>query len=157
MTRSRPAGWMRLLLLAMALSLVAAACGSSDTTDTTAGGDTTTTAASTDTTAGGDTTTTAAPSGGDEKTTLQTVMSEEATDMNPFTTGQQGKGHVYQAIFNPLLMTDNENNIISNILESWEASADAQTLTLTLKPDVVWSDGTPMTAEDLRFSLQAYL
>jgi peptide/nickel transport system substrate-binding protein len=84
-------------------------------------------------------------------------MSEEATDLNPFTTGQQGKGHVYQAIFHPLLMTDNENNIISDILESWGASADAQTVTLTLRPDVVWSDGTPMTAEDIRFSFQAYL
>jgi peptide/nickel transport system substrate-binding protein len=155
MKRSRPTGWMRLLLLAMVLSLVAAACSSDDTTDTTAGETTTTAAGETTTTAAGDTTTTAAPA--DAKTTLQTVMSEEATDLNPFTTGQQGKGHVYQAIFHPLLETDNEKQIISRILESWEASDDAQTLTLTLKPDVVWSDGTPMTAEDIRFSLQAYL
>lgn len=154
MTRSRPTGWMRLLLLAMALSLVAAACTSDDTTDTTESDGATTTAPSDDAA-----TTTAPPSddGGDAKTTLQTVMSEEATDLNPFTTGQQGKGHVYQAIFHPLLMTDDENNIISDILESWGASADAQTVTLTLKPDVQWSDGTPMTAEDIRFSYQAYL
>jgi peptide/nickel transport system substrate-binding protein len=154
MTRSRPAGWMRPLLLAMVLSLVAAACGGDDTTETTAGGgDTTTTAAP----SGDDTTTTTAAPSGDAKTTLQTVMSEEATDLNPFTTGQQGKGHVFQAIFHPLLMTDNENNIFSDILESWGASDDAQTVTLTLKPGVVWSDGTPMTAEDIRFSYQAYL
>lgn len=155
MTRTRSTRWGRLLLLAMVLSLVAAACSSADTTETTAGG-TDTTAGGTDTTAGG-TDTTEPSDGGDGKTTLQTVMSEEATDLNPFTTGQQGKGHVYQAIFHPLLMTDDENNIVSDILESWEASDDARTVTLTLKPDVQWNDGTPMTAEDIRFTYQAYL
>ncbi|MFP5331388.1 MAG: ABC transporter substrate-binding protein [Acidimicrobiia bacterium] len=153
MTRTR-SSWVRLLLLATVLALVAAACSSSETTETTAGG-TDTTAGSSDTTAPG--TDTSEPAAGDEKTVLQTVMSEEATDLNPLTTGQQGKGHVFQAIFNPLLMTDNEKNIISTILETWETSPDATMATLTLKEGVQWSDGTPMTAEDIRFSLQAYL
>jgi peptide/nickel transport system substrate-binding protein len=84
-------------------------------------------------------------------------MSEEATDLIPHTTGQQGKGHVYQAMFNPLLETDNKKVIYSKILESWETSPDAKTVTMVLKPDVVWSDGTPMTAEDIRWTLESYL
>lgn len=149
-----------MLLIAMALALVAGACSGEEPAETTADGGTTDTTAASETTEPDTTepeTTEPDDDTSDAKTTLQATMSEEATDLNPFTTGQQGKGHVYQAIFHPLLQTDNENQIFSFILESWEVSEDAQTLTLTIKDDVVWSDGNPITAEDIRFSFNAYL
>jgi peptide/nickel transport system substrate-binding protein len=39
--------------------------------------------------------------------------------------------------------------------EKWESSADGRTHTMHLRPDVTWSDGTPFTAADVLFSLQA--
>jgi len=162
MTRSRSAKWPRLLLFAMVFALIAAACtsDSDDDTTTTAGTAATTTAAPSDgstTTAAPDDTTTTAPPDDGEELVLQAVMSEEATDLHPLTTGQQGKGHVYQAIFMPLLETDNEKQIYSRTLESWEMSDDARVATLTLMPDIQWSDGTPMTAADVEMSLTMYL
>jgi len=41
------------------------------------------------------------------------------------------------------------------LAESWEFSPDQKTLTLHLRADAVWSDGQPITAEDVRFSWQA--
>lgn len=41
------------------------------------------------------------------------------------------------------------------LAESWEFSPDRQTLTLHLRADAFWSDGVPITAEDVRFSWQA--
>lgn len=139
--------------MATALAMVAAACGGGESTTTTAAPATTTTAAA------GETTTTSGseepPSGG--LTTLNAVMSEEATDLNPYTTGQQGKGHVFQAIHMPLLETDDQAVIFSRTLESWEASADARIATLTVRDDVEWSDGTPLSSADVYFTLTSFL
>jgi len=41
------------------------------------------------------------------------------------------------------------------LAESWEFSEDRKTLTLHLRADAVWSDGVPVTADDVRFSWQA--
>jgi peptide/nickel transport system substrate-binding protein len=38
---------------------------------------------------------------------------------------------------------------------SYEWSADRKSLTFHLRPDAVWSDGVPITAEDVRFTWQA--
>ena len=156
MNRSR-SRWRGSVVLLMVLALIAGAC-SSTTTDTTQGSEAPATTAApgeTTTTAGGESPDTTEPAM--EAHVLQAVMSEEATDLHPLTVGQQGKGHVFQAIFMPLLEPDNEKNIFSRILESWETSDDAKTVTLTLKPDVQWSDGTPMTSADIYTSLTLYL
>jgi peptide/nickel transport system substrate-binding protein len=41
------------------------------------------------------------------------------------------------------------------LAERWESSADGRTHTLHLRPGLTWSDGTPLTAEDVLFSLRA--
>ena len=43
------------------------------------------------------------------------------------------------------------------LAESWESSADGRIHTLRLRQGVTWSDGTPFTADDVVFSLQAAL
>lgn len=41
------------------------------------------------------------------------------------------------------------------LAETWTTSADGRVFTLTLREGVSWSDGTPFTAEDVRFSFDA--
>jgi peptide/nickel transport system substrate-binding protein len=41
------------------------------------------------------------------------------------------------------------------LADKWEASPDGRTFTLHLRPGVTWSDGTPFTAADVLFTLQA--
>ena len=41
------------------------------------------------------------------------------------------------------------------LAETWESSADGRVHTLHLRPGVTWSDGTPFTADDVLFTLQA--
>ncbi len=41
------------------------------------------------------------------------------------------------------------------LAERWEFSPDRRTLTFHLRDDVVWSDGVPVTAEDVRWTWQA--
>jgi peptide/nickel transport system substrate-binding protein len=41
------------------------------------------------------------------------------------------------------------------LAERWESSADGRTHTIHLRPGLTWSDGMPLTAEDVLFSLRA--
>lgn len=158
MRRDRSRRSLSVIALLMVLALLAGACSGGETTETTAGDSgPAPTEAPDDTQAPSPDTTEAPDMGSNEAHVLQAVMSEEATDLHPLTTGQQGKGHVFQAIHLPLLEPDNEKNIFSRVFESWETSDDARTVTFTLLPDVEWSDGTPVTSADIYTSLTLYL
>jgi peptide/nickel transport system substrate-binding protein len=61
------------------------------------------------------------------------------------------------AVFMPLIWVDDQGEIFSDMLESWEVSDDARTVTLTLKPDIEWNDGTPISSADVLMSLTMYL
>jgi len=41
------------------------------------------------------------------------------------------------------------------LAEQWQEAADGREMTIRLRGDIRWSDGTPITAEDVRFSLEA--
>lgn len=53
-----------------------------------------------------------------------------------------------------LLQNDpaDENRIVGDLAKSWEVSADSLTYTLRLNEGVKFHDGTPLTAEDLKFN-----
>ncbi len=42
------------------------------------------------------------------------------------------------------------------LMESWEHSPDYTSWTLHLRDDVIWDDGVPVTAEDVKFSLELW-
>lgn len=41
------------------------------------------------------------------------------------------------------------------LAEEWQESADGREMTIRLRRDIRWSDGTPITSEDIRFSFDA--
>ena len=45
------------------------------------------------------------------------------------------------------------DQILPNVAESWDASPDAKVLTFKLRAGLKWSDGEPMTADDVLFSM----
>lgn len=45
--------------------------------------------------------------------------------------------------------------IATEMADAWTVSPDGRTYTFTLRPDVAWSDGTPVTAQDFVFTYQA--
>ncbi|MAS33356.1 MAG: ABC transporter substrate-binding protein [Anaerolineaceae bacterium] len=52
----------------------------------------------------------------------------------------------------PLVALDNNLQLMPGAAESWEPSEDGLTWTFHLRPDQVWSDGTPLTAYDYEAS-----
>ena len=55
------------------------------------------------------------------------------------------------------IQTETGFEVGSLIAESWEWSEDFMSMTFHLRDDVTWHDGTPLTAEDVVFSVDAAL
>ena len=53
----------------------------------------------------------------------------------------------------PLMELDPEDslNVVPNVARAWDWNADKSQLTVHLRKGIKWSDGSPFTAEDLRF------
>ena len=77
-----------------------------------------------------------------------------ARNFNPFNLGAQRDftwGGIYE---NLLISTAVGGGRQYNVLgQSFAWSKDGKTLTITVRPNVKWSDGRPLTAEDVHYSL----
>ena len=57
-------------------------------------------------------------------------------------------------IFEPLLLINENNEVVGGQAESWEASEDGLTWTFTMRDGLKWSDGTDLTAKDFEYSFK---
>ncbi len=53
-----------------------------------------------------------------------------------------------------LTRLDSNQQTVPAAAESWEYNEDATQVTFTLRPDLVYSDGTPLTAENFRYAIE---
>ena len=134
----------RLLVLLMALSLVAAACGGDDDEGTGEG------AAGTDA-EGEETTTTAGEA--QEGGTVTYASDQEPEGWNNNTASENLAAltwltvQVYPAVFK--VLPDFSIELDDELMESAElTSEDPQTIEYVIKEEAVWSDGTPISADD---------
>ncbi len=70
---------------------------------------------------------------------------------NPIMSDNVYDGYVERCIFEPLVYNDANGEMIP-IIADWTLSEDKLTYTFTLKDGVKFSDGTPMTTEDVAFT-----
>lgn len=59
-----------------------------------------------------------------------------------------GDTNIYDLLGDPLVNLDENFNLIPGAAESWEATGDGLSWLFHLRPGQVWSDGTPLTAND---------
>jgi peptide/nickel transport system substrate-binding protein len=58
-------------------------------------------------------------------------------------------------MFETLVKLNEDVDFVGRLAESWEVSDDQTQLTFYLNPDATWHDGTPVTAEDVEFTIWA--
>ncbi|REE81198.1 peptide/nickel transport system substrate-binding protein [Paenibacillus taihuensis] len=61
-------------------------------------------------------------------------------------------GNVSSLLYTPLLSVDNKGLPIPGLAEKWDVSADNLTYTYHLRKDLKFSDGSPLTADDVAFT-----
>lgn len=55
-------------------------------------------------------------------------------------------------VFQPLMRVDVGNQIVPGVADSWEANSDLTSWTFKLNPNAKFSDGTPITASDVKWT-----
>jgi peptide/nickel transport system substrate-binding protein len=151
--------------------LLLAACGSSKTTSTTTSAATTTTVAATTTaaaattTAAGATTTTAAATtttAAATTTTAAPVSNQPLIIARDMDTNSTDPSRAYcdtcqiflTAMYETLLGLDQTDNktLVPRLAEKWSSNADETQFTFNLNPKATFSDGSPVTSADVKFS-----
>ena len=85
-------------------------------------------------------------------------MLADVDSLNPFTGILAESYEIFQLQYSTLLSTSSVDfTPDAGLAESWESSADGKTWTYTLRPDLLWSDGTPLTAGDVVYTFQRIL
>lgn len=92
------------------------------------------------------------PTGGE----IITASLADIRSLNPVLSNDGASKMVIQQLFLSLLTLDPFSGAITpQLAQDWGVSADGLTYTFTLRPDVTWSDGTPLTAGDVAFTFAA--
>jgi oligopeptide transport system substrate-binding protein len=82
----------------------------------------------------------------------------EIKSVDPHRINGQPEGRIVEALFEPLLRRHPETlQPIPGMAERWKVSDDLKTYTFHIRRDALWSDGTPLTAEDFYYSFRRFL
>lgn len=100
------------------------------------------------------------PAGGSGKKVVTFIFTQEPDSLNPHYTNMYFSQILHQ-LWNQWAWEYDENNDPYPVLitempgeENGGISADGTVLTLNLRDDIVWSDGTPITAQDFIFTYE---
>jgi peptide/nickel transport system substrate-binding protein len=95
-----------------------------------------------------------------EAGTVRIGLYEEPDTLNPVISSMAFASDVFQLIFDGLIRYDGKGHAIPDLARELPTfanggiSRDGRTITYHLMPHVLWSDGVPLTAADVRFTWQ---
>jgi len=113
--------WLRVSTLAAGVAIFVAACGNSTPASTTTNGG-----------------------------TLIWALDADAQSLNPFVAGDVPSVRAYGFIFPNLYQSDKNLNVVPDLADGMPSvSSDGTVWTVKLKTNAKWSDGTPITADDV--------
>ena len=84
--------------------------------------------------------------------TLVNAMAGEPSNLIAMVAGDSASSAIAGNIFNSLIKYDENLNYAPDLAESWKISNNQKTITFTLKKNLKWSDGLPLTSEDVLFT-----
>lgn len=76
------------------------------------------------------------------------------TTANPLYAAGPVDSSVARLVFSGLFKYDSQNALVGDLAEGWKVNDRGNVYTVTLKPDLVWQDGQPLTSEDVVFTYQ---
>ena len=97
---------------------------------------------------------TAAPKTGG---TLIGARAADAKGLDPHKQTAISSFRMLELVYDPLVAFDKDLKIVPNLAESWKWSDDAKTLTMTIRKNVKFHNGDPLTSDDVKFSYERIL
>src|SRR5689334_18720730 len=87
--------------------------------------------------------------------TLRMARNEEPLSFDPLIPSDNGSIWVLFNMFDQLTTINRDSSgVVPSLAQSWEISKDQKTYTFHLRPGVRFSNGMPMTADDVVFSIK---
>lgn len=80
-------------------------------------------------------------------------LTGEPSSLDPHMQWNPDSYYVYRNIFDNVVTRDNAGEIVPQVATEWSYDSDTE-LVLTIRDDVVFHDGEPLTAEDVAFSVR---
>lgn len=82
---------------------------------------------------------------------------DEIPALEPHTSPATASVRFFQLIYTTLLRFDKDLNPVSDLAETWDVSEDGLTYTFMLRAGLKFSNGEPLTSEDVKFSFDRIL
>ena len=89
----------------------------------------------------------------DEPISVTVAMNQEVEMLCPITNNSTYDKYALSAMYDYIVGIDEDENWMPALAEDWEASEDFTTWTFYIDPDANWTDGTPLTAHDVEFTV----
>jgi peptide/nickel transport system substrate-binding protein len=97
------------------------------------------------------------PTPGEEKVTFVWGDTQEPSSLNPFRGYLAIDFYMWAWTYHlPIGFTLEDLGAVPDFVTDVETSEDLKTFTYTVRDDLTWSDGEPMTAQDMAFTLNLY-
>jgi peptide/nickel transport system substrate-binding protein len=84
-------------------------------------------------------------------------FSYDIDGMNPFVDYSALSWEIFRLNYNFLTWYDENNRVVPELATKWQTSPDGKVWTFTIRSDVKWHDGVPLTAKDIAFTYNLIL
>lgn len=85
--------------------------------------------------------------------TYQEALQGEVKSVNPLFPENSATEDVISLVFSGLTKVDGKREIVADIAERWDVSADRKTYTFYLRNNLKWQDGIRLTTKDIAFTV----
>ncbi len=98
-----------------------------------------------------------APAQAQTKRTLRIARGANARSLDPHINARLYDRLVLYTLYEPLIDVDDRGNFFPVLARSWEVGSTGRVVTFHLRPGVVFHDGTPFTAEVVKYNIERIL
>ncbi len=88
---------------------------------------------------------------------LRAGLNADPPNLDPHQSTAAVDRQVFQSLFDKLVDTDQDLNIVPMLATSWAIANGGKTYTFKLRPNVIFHDGTPFNAEAVKFNFERML
>ncbi len=92
------------------------------------------------------------PASSDHKDSLTVAVFSQFTNFDPATNGELVNTYVLNHMYATMFKRDAESLIVNDLCTDYTISDDGLTHTFKIRDDALWTDGTPVTADDFVYS-----
>ncbi|MCR2783216.1 MULTISPECIES: ABC transporter substrate-binding protein [unclassified Microbacterium] len=97
------------------------------------------------------------PAGAEGGATLRIGTTTDVANFNPLGSLSKTDSWILNAMYPQLMRIDSSGQKVPELAEGYELEDDGATVIFTLRDDYEWTDGEPVTSEDVRFTAQAII